>query len=129
MGLASFELRDARKLYAKARLLLVPSVWEESAPRVVVEAQASGIPVLASDRGGLSEWVGAGGVVLPLGPDDAAWLEALDRLWHDEAFYEGLSHAARGQARRADLEEGQVLACFLAAPDVALKPAGGGSGR
>lgn len=42
-------------VYAHARLLLVPSRWHEAFPRVVLEAQALGIPVVASARGGIPE--------------------------------------------------------------------------
>jgi glycosyltransferase involved in cell wall biosynthesis len=44
-------------LFRKIDLLVVPSLWEEPFGRVVVEAYAHGIPVLASNRGGLSEIV------------------------------------------------------------------------
>ena len=38
-------------------LLIVPSVWFENSPLTVHEAAACGIPVLASDQGGLAEYV------------------------------------------------------------------------
>ena len=37
---------DMRSVYAKCRILLAPSVWEEAYGRVVTEAQISGIPVV-----------------------------------------------------------------------------------
>ena len=40
-------------LLAGARALLVPSRWYEGAPRVVLEAYAAGVPVLASQIGAL----------------------------------------------------------------------------
>lgn len=42
-------------VYANAKLLLAPSRWHEAFPRVVLEAQALGIPVVASARGGIPE--------------------------------------------------------------------------
>ena len=59
--------------YAQARILLVPSVWEEAWGRVVTEAQLSGIPVLASAIGGLPESVGPGGILVPPGSDVEVW--------------------------------------------------------
>src|SRR5262249_21620774 len=57
---------DMRTVYCDTRILLVPSQWEdETWGRVVSEAQLSGIPVITSDRGGLPESVGPGGIVLP----------------------------------------------------------------
>ena len=56
---------DMSPIYASTRVLLVPSQWEaETWGRVVSEAQFSGIPVLASDRGALPETVGAGGAII-----------------------------------------------------------------
>tara|TARA_R110002049_G_scaffold95232_2_gene233906 strand:+ start:341 stop:1546 length:1206 start_codon:yes stop_codon:yes gene_type:complete len=43
------------KLYAKTDAIIVPSIWMENSPLVVHEAIASGINVVASDIGGLSE--------------------------------------------------------------------------
>ena len=38
-------------------VLVVPSVWPENSPVTITEAMASGIPVIASDIGGISELV------------------------------------------------------------------------
>mgnify|MGYP006269105223 FL=1 len=42
---------------AEIDVLIVPSMWHENAPFVVLEARAAGLPVLASRFGGLSEVV------------------------------------------------------------------------
>src|SRR5471030_2055638 len=55
---------DMRDAYRHAKLILVPSVWEESWGRVVTEAQLSGIPAVCSLRGGLPESIGDGGMVV-----------------------------------------------------------------
>lgn len=46
---------DATEFYNQIDLLVVPSLWEEPFGRIVVEAIACGVPVLASNRGGISE--------------------------------------------------------------------------
>lgn len=46
---------DVNVIYAQTRILLVPSLWGESFGQVVVEAMLRGIPVIASNIGGLPE--------------------------------------------------------------------------
>jgi glycosyltransferase involved in cell wall biosynthesis len=51
--------RDAWRVYRGARLVIVPSQWEEAYGRVAREAYLLGIPVLVSNVGGLPEAVDA----------------------------------------------------------------------
>jgi glycosyltransferase involved in cell wall biosynthesis len=44
-----------QKYMAKAKVLVIPSIWYEGFPMTAVEAFASGLPILASDIGSLSE--------------------------------------------------------------------------
>ncbi|MCY1019040.1 glycosyltransferase family 4 protein [Pyxidicoccus sp. MSG2] len=69
---------DMRPLYAAMDVAVVPSEWLEPFGRVSIEAQASGVPVLASRIGGLPETLleGETGLLLPPG-DEAAWRDAL----------------------------------------------------
>ena len=60
------KVEDPRQFLAVTRLLLYPSVWEESFGRTIVEAMINGVPVVASQRGALEEVVGMGGVVVPI---------------------------------------------------------------
>lgn len=64
-----------------AAVVLAPSRCEEACPYSVLDALAAGVPVLASDRGGLPEMVPEG-CALPA-EDGAAWARALGRLWRD----------------------------------------------
>ena len=72
---------DIREVYARTRVLLVPSE-RESFGRVALEAAASGIPVLCSDLPGLREAMGERGTYLsPKDPD--AWEHAIRRTLRD----------------------------------------------
>lgn len=70
----------------RSDLLMVPSIWVENAPLVVMQAIACAIPVLASDIGGLPEFVtdGETGRLLPPG-DKQAWRQALRQVLDDPA--------------------------------------------
>jgi glycosyltransferase involved in cell wall biosynthesis len=71
-------------LVARARALLVPSLWYEAAPRGIVEAYAVGVPVVASRIGALPEAVEEGVSGLLAAPGDAAsWAAAAARLADD----------------------------------------------
>lgn len=78
----------------EARALVFPSLWYEGMPMVVVEALASGLPVICSNVTAASEIVadGASGLVVRAG-DSASLAEALARC-DDLAFVEGLSRTA-----------------------------------
>lgn len=86
-------------MLAGARALLVPSRWYEAAPRTIVEAYASGVPVIASDIGALPDSVehAVSGFLVP--PEHAdAWAEAVGSLLDDETS-ERLGDGAHGRWR------------------------------
>lgn len=96
---------DMRTVYRHTRILLVPSQWEaETWGRVATEAQFSGIPVLASNRGGLPEAVGDGGIILGYDEPAEVWASALRRLWDDGPLYREKSAAALTYSQRAQLD-------------------------
>ena len=71
-------------LLAGARALVVPSTWFEGQPRVILEAYAAGVPVIASRIGGLPEVVldGQTGITVPIGDPDG-WRAAALQLADD----------------------------------------------
>jgi glycosyltransferase involved in cell wall biosynthesis len=56
-------------IFASIDALVVPSIWFENAPLVILEALLSGVPVIASDIGGMKELVrdGENGFRFPAG--------------------------------------------------------------
>jgi len=104
---------DMRPVYARARLVLMPTIMEEGWGRTVSEAQISGIPAIVSDRGGLPDSVGPGGIVLSLADPVERWCEAVEALFEDRARHAALSAAARQHAARPELVPENVVARFL----------------
>jgi glycosyltransferase involved in cell wall biosynthesis len=66
-----------RAALARADLLVVPSLWFENRPLVLMEAMGAGVPVVVSDLGGMAELVeeGVSGWTFPMG--DASALAAV----------------------------------------------------
>jgi glycosyltransferase involved in cell wall biosynthesis len=75
---------------------VVPSRWYENQPMTVLESFGSGVPVVASDLGGLPELVrdGVEGWLVPA-ENPIALAAALDRVWADPAQALSMGAAAR----------------------------------
>ena len=56
-----FENPDIGEVLRKIDVLVVPSIWFENSPLVLNEAAMTSTPVIASDRGGMKEFVECGG--------------------------------------------------------------------
>lgn len=76
---------------ASARLVVLPSRWQEPAGLAALEAMARGTPVIAYRGGGLAEYVADScpGVVVPPAADRLVAETA--SLYGDEATWEGMS--------------------------------------
>ncbi len=48
---------ELHKIVKKARLVVIPSVWFDNSPNVILEAFALGKPVLGADIGGIPEYI------------------------------------------------------------------------
>ena len=96
--------RDVPELLAAADVFVLSS-RSEGAPLSILEAMAAGLPVVASDVGGVGELVvdGETGLLVPPG-DPARLAQALARVLDDRALRERLGTAGRARAReRFDL--------------------------
>lgn len=86
-------------VYAKTNVMLVPSVWQETFGRVVLEAMWNGIPVIASHQGGLPEACGGAGLLVEDFTNPEAWAEKLEKI-DDPSVYDGFAERGRERAER-----------------------------
>jgi len=96
-------LEDVLPAYNAMDMLALPSEGSETFGRVLVEAQACGIPVLGARNGGIPEALADGvtGDLVPPG-DAASWAKAIAHLADDAAERRRLASAARGFALQFD---------------------------
>ncbi len=52
--------QDLKRIFSQNHIMVFPSIWEENAPLVVREALLHGVPVVASNLGGVSEVIDDG---------------------------------------------------------------------
>ena len=121
-------------VYRNAKIVLMPSRWEEPWGRVASEAHINAIPVLASTRGGLPESVGPGGVCVDFDAPISEWNQAFSRLWDDAGYHRSLSDAAMAYAQRHDFQPNVIAEKFFSLLQRAgakrdSTPAGANNGR
>ena len=93
---------DPEPYYREAGLLLLPSLWPENLPYVALEAMAHGVPVLASNVGGVPEIVEDGVTGRLYEPGNGAqFTAALRDLASDSALRTRLGSASRERIERA----------------------------
>jgi glycosyltransferase involved in cell wall biosynthesis len=104
------------EVLAKSRLLLMPSLWYEGFGLIAMEAMLRGLPVIASDSGGLVEAKRGTGFVVPVKPivrylpefdethmprpvipeqDIAPWAAAVEAITSHRALYEAEADRSR----------------------------------
>jgi len=80
------------KEYCKYDLLLVPSIWEEPSANTILESMANGVPVIATNVGGIPETIenGKTGLLVPK-KNPIKMAEAVKKLIDNPYLYEQLS--------------------------------------
>ena len=82
-------------------LLVMPSIGEETFGRVIIEAQASGVPVIASRIGGIVDLIKDGENGILIAPRDWSGLsEAIIRVLRDNGLRQRLSLRARSSVEK-----------------------------
>jgi glycosyltransferase involved in cell wall biosynthesis len=116
---------DIDDLLRQTRVMLAPSLWAEARSRMILEAMSRGIPVMASDVGGLAEAMLGMDYLLPVNPvaryrpmvdelmvpaveippqDAGPWAAVLERLLTDRAHYAQLAAESRRVALKYALD-------------------------
>jgi glycosyltransferase involved in cell wall biosynthesis len=91
---------EVRKLLAEARYVAIPSLSEENAPLVALEALSAGRPLLVSERGGLPELVASGSGLLCRPGDEVDFSLKISRLMENDKVCRDASVKALSFARR-----------------------------
>jgi glycosyltransferase involved in cell wall biosynthesis len=124
---------DIRQVYARTKLLLVPSLWYEGFGRVAAEAVMNGIPVVSSTSGGLPDAVNGGGLCIPAPQhchDDfsyfpeavelEAWMEGIENILHPDHYAEW-QQKAQEAGKIHDIEMSTDRVCAYLKPLLARK--------
>ncbi|PWW33304.1 MULTISPECIES: glycosyltransferase family 4 protein [Paenibacillus] len=115
----TYDFRDIREAYHQADIAVIPTVFSEGTSYACLEAMSCGLPVVASNVGGLNDLIqdGFNGLLVP--PGEEGLTAALVRLVQDRAERERLGIYARETALSYDISHwrrrwSSVLESFLA---------------
>jgi len=87
------------EIYASAFLFVAPSIWNEPCGLTVLEAMASGLPIVSSQRGGIPEIVGDAGILVE--PEDTVALaNAIGKYLKDRLFAKEMGIRARRRVEK-----------------------------
>ena len=93
--------RDIEKYYRKSCVVAVPSLWPEPFGLSGLEAFGMGLPTIASDVGGIPEWLDSGknGFLIPPA-NPLALSQTLLKVLSDKKLYSNLALGAFKTARK-----------------------------
>jgi len=93
--LVGYVVGDAlAELLKRADIFCAPSIWNDPFPLAPLEAFATGLPVVASNTGGLPEMLKHGGGVLVPPSDPEALAEALTKMIEDPPYRKDIGKKA-----------------------------------
>ena len=85
---------------ASARIVIMPSLWQEPAGLVALEAMAVGTPLIVYDSGGLAEYVADATAGMIVAPSAMLLADAITSLYDDRETWERFSADAREAVQR-----------------------------
>ncbi len=91
-----YDAAELPRRIAAADWVVVPSIWFENAPLVVLEAHRHGRPVICGDAGGMAELVtdGVNGLHAPIG-DAEGWAATMRRAAEEPGLWDRLRDGIR----------------------------------
>ncbi len=91
----------------KVQVVVMPSVWEETAGLSVIEQMMRGRLVVASRIGGLGEVIGDGGLTFPPGEPDAL-ARCMKQVLEDKGIIDSVGRKAVARARQFFMHERMI---------------------
>lgn len=110
----TFPPSEFGRVLAELDVLVIPSIWYENLPLVLLSALAARLPVIVSDMPGLAEVVrhSENGLVVPAN-DPAALASALERCWREPELLPRLARQAP-QVKSLETYADEVLGVYEA---------------
>ena len=105
-------ISDMDAVYREHDIFVMPSRWQEPFGLVGLEAAAHGLPIVAFDLGGVSEYVqnGVNGILIPEYDNDG-FIAAIDKLAADSESLQRMGQASQAIAREK-FTSAMMLAAF-----------------
>lgn len=94
------------QIHAMADIAVIPSIYDDPAPLVVMECMASGLAVITTDSGGIPEYVGENNCISIIRDENIIinLEEALEKLIVDEDYRKTLGKNAHNYAQQFNLK-------------------------
>ena len=116
-----FSREELGSVLANLDVLVVPSRWYENAPGVIFEAFAAGMPVIATDLGGMSEFVKPGKNGLLFALEDAADLARQLRTFIEDKSLFGRLRAGIEPVKTVGEYAGELIELYGTLADASKK--------
>lgn len=89
--ISSVPYQQLHQYYQKANILIVPSLYKEGWGRVIMEALSCGLPVIASNRGGITELINSS-VGIIVSPTFNNIKQAIEKIYQNKNLYQKLKN-------------------------------------
>jgi len=107
-------INDHKKIFSSIRILIVPSIWEEPFGRVVIEALASGVLPIVSNRGGLPEAVGDKLLIVGDNWNIDAWVKKIQLYLENGDAFEKAIRVGKEHIKKFSIEnQGKNMKIYL----------------